>query len=133
MAGGLFERCFERVEDPRMANKCRHKLLDIIIAVCATIANADRSLLPGQYVRIRLAVSEQPDALMVPQVALGSSQLGKYVYVVGKGNKADMRLVSLGPTDGALISVEKGISEGDQVISGNLQKIGPGSLVKPLP
>ena len=70
---------------------------------------------------------------MVPQVALGSSQLGKYVYVVGKGNKADMRLVSLGPTDGALISVEKGISEGDQVISGNLQKIGPGSLVKPLP
>ena len=99
----------------------------------ATIANTDRSLLPGQYVRIRLAVSEQPDALMVPQVALGSSQLGKYVYVVGKGNKADMRLVSLGPTDGALISVEKGISEGDQVISGNLQKIGPGSLVKPLP
>ena len=75
----------------------------------------------------------RPDALMVPQVALGSSQLGKYVYVVGKGNKADMRLVSLGPTDGALISVEKGISEGDQVISGNLQKIGPGSLVKPLP
>jgi multidrug efflux system membrane fusion protein len=103
------------------------------IVARATIANTDRSLLPGQYVRIRLAVSEQPDALMVPQVALGSSQLGKYVYVVGKGNKADMRLVSLGPTDGALISVEKGISEGDQVISGNLQKIGPGSLVKPLP
>lgn len=53
----------------------------------ATIANADLTLLPGQYVRIRLAVSEQPDALMVPQTALGSSQLGKYVYVVSKDNK----------------------------------------------
>jgi multidrug efflux system membrane fusion protein len=99
----------------------------------ATIANADHSLLPGQYVRIRLAVSQQPDALMVPQTALGSSQLGQYVYVVGKGNKADMHLVSLGPTDGALVAVEKGVAEGEQVISGNLQKIGPGSLVKPLP
>ncbi|HEY6832459.1 MAG TPA: efflux RND transporter periplasmic adaptor subunit [Pseudolabrys sp.] len=99
----------------------------------ATIANADRTLLPGQYVRIRLAISEQPDALMVPQAALGSSQLGKYLYVVGKGNKADMRLVSLGPTDGALVAVEKGVSEDDHVISGNLQKIGPGSPVQPLP
>ena len=103
------------------------------IVARATIANADRSLLPGQYVRIRLAVSEQPDALVVPQAALGSSQLGKYVYVVGKDNKVDMRLVSLGPTDGNLVAIDKGISEGDQVISGNLQKIGPGSLVQPLP
>jgi multidrug efflux system membrane fusion protein len=103
------------------------------IVARATIANADRSLLPGQYVRVRLAVSERPDALVVPQAALGSSQLGKYVYVVGEGNKVDMRLVSLGPTDGNLVAIDKGISEGDRVISGNLQKIGPGSLVQPLP
>ncbi len=103
------------------------------IVARATIANADHSLLPGQYIRIRLAIREQPDALVVPQTALGSSQLGKYVYVVGKDNKVDMRLVSLGPTDGNLVVIAKGISEGDQVISGNLQKIGPGSLVQPLP
>jgi multidrug efflux system membrane fusion protein len=44
-----------------------------------------------------------------------------------------MRLVSLGPTDGAFVSVNKGVAEGDRVISGNLQKIGPGSPVQPLP
>jgi multidrug efflux system membrane fusion protein len=103
------------------------------IVARATIANTDMTLLPGQYVRIRLAVREQPNALLVPHVALGSSQLGKYVYVVGKDNKADMRLVSLGPSDGDLVSVEKGVAAGDQIISGNLQKIGPGSLVRPLP
>ncbi len=99
----------------------------------ATIANDDLSLLPGQYVRVRLSVRDQPDALMVPQTALGSSQLGKYVYVVGEGNKADQRLVTLGPTDHELIVVNKGISENDQIISGNLQKIGPGAPVQPLP
>jgi len=103
------------------------------IVARATIKNQDLSLLPGQYVRIRLAVSNQPDALMVPQAALGSSQLGKYLYVVGEGNKVDMRLVSLGPTDGDQVAILKGVSENDQVISGNLQKIGPGMPVQPLP
>jgi membrane fusion protein, multidrug efflux system len=39
----------------------------------------------------------------------------------------------LGPMDGELVSVTKGLSEGERVIVGNLQKIGPGSPVKPLP
>jgi multidrug efflux system membrane fusion protein len=97
----------------------------------ATIANSDLTLLPGQYVRIRLAIRMEPDALMVPQAALGSNQLGKYLYVVGEGNKADQRLVSLGPTDGNLVAVRKGVAEGEHVISGNLQKIGPGAPVQP--
>jgi multidrug efflux system membrane fusion protein len=103
------------------------------ITARATIANDDRSLLPGQYVRVRLAVGEVPDALMVPQVALGSSQLGKYVYVIGEGSKVDLRLVELGPSEGDLISVRKGVSENDQIISGQLQKIGPGMPVQALP
>ena len=103
------------------------------ITARATIANADFHLLPGQYVRIQLHVREQPDALMAPQIALGSSQLGKYVYVVGEGNKVDKRLVSLGQTDGDLVAIVGGVAEGDQVIVGNLQKIGPGMPVQPMP
>jgi multidrug efflux system membrane fusion protein len=103
------------------------------ITARATIANDDLALLPGQYVRVRIAVSEQPNALLVPQTALGSSQLGKYVYVVGEGSKVDMRLVELGATEGDLISVTKGVGEHDQIISGNLQKIFPGMPVQPLP
>jgi multidrug efflux system membrane fusion protein len=98
----------------------------------ATIANKDMSLLPGQYVNIRLLVGERPNSLMVPQVALGSNQLGKFVYVVDQG-KVGMRLVDLGPTEGPLVSVTKGVVEGDQIISGNLQKIGPGMPVTPVP
>ncbi|MBV9516832.1 MAG: efflux RND transporter periplasmic adaptor subunit [Hyphomicrobiales bacterium] len=103
------------------------------ITARATIANGDFALLPGQYVRARLHLRDEPDALLVPQTALGSSQLGKYVYVVGTDNKAEQRLVTLGPTAGELVVVTKGVHEGDQIITGNLQKIGPGAPVQPLP
>lgn len=103
------------------------------ITARATIGNAKFMLMPGQYVRVRLHIRQQPDALMVPQTALGSSQLGKYLYVVGKGNTVDQRLVSLGPTSGDLVAILSGVSEGDQVITGNLQKIGPGMPISPLP
>jgi len=97
----------------------------------AIIRNSDFMLLPGQYVRIRLRVGEQPDALMVPQTAIGSSQLGKYVYVIGQDNKVEQHLVALGPADGDLVAVA-GVAESDQIVVGNLQKIGPGAVVQPI-
>ena len=102
------------------------------ITARATVANPRFSLLPGQYVRIRVHVGDEPNALLVPQTALGSSQLGKYVYVIGADSKAEQKLVSLGPTDGDAVSV-KGLAETDRVITGNLQKIGPGSPVMVIP
>jgi multidrug efflux system membrane fusion protein len=44
-----------------------------------------------------------------------------------------MRTVTLGSTDGDRVAVLKGVSEGDRIITGNLQKIGPGAPVQPLP
>ena len=103
------------------------------IAARVTIANPDFALLPGQYVRVRLHIRDEPDALMAPMAALGSSQTGKFVYVVGEGERAEQRPLTLGATDGEFVSVVKGLKEGERVIVGNLQKIGPGSPVKPLP
>jgi multidrug efflux system membrane fusion protein len=103
------------------------------ITARATVSNPNFALLPGQYVRIRLHIKDEPNALMAPQTALGSSQLGKYLYVVGKRGNADQRFVTLGPSDGELVSIVKGVLAGDQIITGNLQKIGPGMPVRPLP
>lgn len=103
------------------------------VAARATIANAAFDLLPGQYVHLRLSVGSEPDVLMAPQVALGSSQLGKFVYVVGKDSKVEMRMVQIGRTDGDQIAILSGLTESDLVIAGNLQKIWPGVPVQPLP
>jgi membrane fusion protein, multidrug efflux system len=101
------------------------------IVARATIANPDHSLLPGEFVHVRLHVDDRPDTLLVPQVALGSSQLGKYVYVADNG-KAQQRMVSIGATYGDRIVVTKGLTAGDAVIVGNLQKIAPGAPVRPV-
>ncbi|MCW6509371.1 efflux RND transporter periplasmic adaptor subunit [Lichenifustis flavocetrariae] len=99
----------------------------------ATIANADFGLLPGQYVRISLHVRDMHDMLLVPQAAVGSSQLGKYVFVVSPSGTVDQKLVSLGTTQGDRVAVLTGLQGDDQVITGNLQKIGPGMPVQAMP
>ena len=92
----------------------------------ATIANADKSLLPGQYVRAVVHVGDKPDALLLPQIAVGSSQLGKFVYVVGKDDKIEQRNVTLGPQQGPLVVVSGDVAEGDRVVTGTAHKRGPG-------
>jgi membrane fusion protein, multidrug efflux system len=102
------------------------------ITARATVPNPKFTLLPGQYVHIRVHLRNEPDAMLVPRTAIGSSQLGNYVYLVGADGKAEQKLVTLGSDDGDLVSA-KGLAETDRVITGNLQKIGPGSPVSPLP
>ena len=103
------------------------------IAARATIPNHDLTLLPGQYIRARVNIGDRPDALLVPQAAIGSNQIGKFVYVVGAGDTAEQRMVQLGPTYGEFVVVNKGVKEGETIITGNLQKLGPGAAVQPKP
>jgi len=53
------------------------------LAARASLANGDRYLLPGYSVRVRIPLQAQP-ALLVPDVALGSGQSGRYVLVVNQ-------------------------------------------------
>jgi multidrug efflux system membrane fusion protein len=103
------------------------------ITARATISNLDHTLLPGEFVHVRVHIADQPDALLVPQVALGSSQLGRFVYVVGKDGKVEQQFVSPGASYGSLIVIDQGVKEGDRIIVGNLQKISVGMPVRPEP
>src|SRR5271166_2212776 len=103
------------------------------ITARATISNPDHTLLPGEFVHVHVHIADRPDTLLVPQVALGSSQLGRFVYVVGKDGKAEQRIVSPGASYGSLIVIDKGVQEGDRIIVGNLQKIAAGASVQPVP
>ncbi|GAB2175542.1 efflux RND transporter periplasmic adaptor subunit [Dongia sp. agr-C8] len=103
------------------------------ITARATLENADKALLPGQYVKVRLHLTDEPDALLVPQIALGSSQMGRFVYVIGAQGTVEQRFIETGALMGDKVVINKGLQAGDKVITGNLQKIGPGMPVQPLP
>jgi multidrug efflux system membrane fusion protein len=100
------------------------------ITARAQVANPDRALLPGQFVRVRLAIGTTPNALLVPQAAIGASQTGQYVYTVGPDNKAEQRFVTLGARYSDRVVVTGPLKEGDKVIVGNLQRVSPNALVR---
>lgn len=97
-----------------------------------TIANPHHTLLPGEFVDVRLRVGNRANTLLVPQAALGSDQFGKYVYVAEQG-RAAQRMVTIGANYGDMVVITKGLAPHDEVIVGNLQKIASGTPVRPIP
>ena len=97
----------------------------------AIVENPTRVLLPGLFVRVRVPIEKQDDALLVPDVALGSDQSGRYVYVVNKDNVVEQRNVDMGPLDGTLRVINKGVNADDRVIVAGLLRAIPGQKVEP--
>ncbi len=99
----------------------------------AKFANADRRLLPGQFVRVRLEGFMRAAALAVPQRAIMQGLGRQFVYVVGAGDTVVARDVQTGPWTGSLWIIDSGLSAGDRVVVEGTQKVAPGRVVKPVP
>src|SRR4051812_35509036 len=101
------------------------------LAVRGVLPNADRVLLPGYFVRVRVPFGEANNALLVPDVALGSDQSGRYVLVVTADNVIEQRKVQTGPLDGDLRVIESGLKPDDRVVIAGLLRSIPGQKVDP--
>jgi RND family efflux transporter MFP subunit len=101
------------------------------LAVRGIIPNSDRALLPGLFVRIRVPVETQDNALLVPDTALGSDQSGRYVLVVNKDNVVEQRKVETGPVDNGLRVIDSGLTPEDRVVIAGLLRSIPGQKVDP--
>ena len=101
------------------------------LPVRGVLPNADRALLPGFFVRVRVPVDQVQNALFVPDVALGSDQAGRYLLVVNADNVVEQRKVRVGPLDGELRVIEEGLKPDDRVITAGLLRAIPGQKVDP--
>jgi RND family efflux transporter MFP subunit len=101
------------------------------LAVRGVLPNAERVLLPGYYVRVRVPFDQQQDALLVPDVALGSDQGGRYVLVVNSDNVVEQRKVQVGPVEGDLRVIDSGLKPDDRVVIAGLLRAIPGQKVDP--
>ncbi|GEC58558.1 MULTISPECIES: efflux RND transporter periplasmic adaptor subunit [Bradyrhizobium] len=101
------------------------------LAVRGVFANPDRTLLPGFYVRVRVPFEKQDDALLVPDVAIGSDQAGRYVLVVNAENVVEQRKVTTGPLDEGLRVIESGLKPDDRIVTAGLLRAIPGQKVDP--
>lgn len=104
------------------------------VALRAEVPNKDGLLLPGQYVRVRLAQAEVPSGILVPQQAVTRGTSGDTVMVVGPDNKPGPRPVKIGSQSGTNWVVLDGLKAGEQVVVDGFQKMqAPGTVVKPVP
>jgi RND family efflux transporter MFP subunit len=102
------------------------------LLVRGILANPDRTLLPGFFVRMRLPMGRvDQNALMVPDRALQEDQGGRYLLVVGKDDVIQQRYVQLGELVGPLRVVTAGLKPDDRVVVGDLWRASPGTKVTP--
>lgn len=98
----------------------------------AVFKNTGAALLPGMFTRLRLAASQIDKALLVPAVAVGEDQAGKYLLVVGKDNRVARHGVVLGPEQGSNVVISSGITADDHVVVRGLIRARPGRVVTPI-
>ena len=97
----------------------------------AQIANPKGLFTPGMFARVRVPGSVPYEALLVPDVAIASEQVRKYVMVVGSDNKVTQKYVTLGQLAGNLRIIKDGVSADDKVVVNGLARIRPNIEVKP--
>jgi multidrug efflux system membrane fusion protein len=95
----------------------------------AIFSNGDMTLFPNQFVNARLLVNMLHDVILVPSPAVQRNAQGAYVYVIGPDQKASMRPIKDGTTDGTVTAVE-GVKTGETVATDGFDKLQDGVKVK---
>jgi RND family efflux transporter MFP subunit len=98
----------------------------------AVFSNPNAVFTPGMFGRIRVPGSPEYQALLVPDAAIGTEQVRKFVLVVGADNTAAARYVTLGQlVDGKLRVIKDGLKADDRVVVNGLMRVRPGQKVIP--
>jgi len=98
----------------------------------AQFANPTALFTPGMFGRILIPGSAEYDALLVPDVAIGTEQIRKFVYVVDAENTVRQKYIELGSLQGRLRVVRSGLEAEDRVVVNGLMRARPGVKVTPL-
>lgn len=103
------------------------------ITLRAELPNPKGTLLPGLYVRVRLAQAEVADGVWLPQQAVARGATGESVLVVADDGSVSARPVKLGLAQGGKALVLSGLKAGEKVVVDGLQKTKAGGKARPVP
>jgi multidrug efflux system membrane fusion protein len=93
-------------------------------------ANADSALYPNQFVNVRMIVDTRPDAILVPSAAIQRGSPGTFVYVVKDDKTVSVQAVKLGPVQGEITAIDRGLAAGAMVVVDGADKLREGAAVE---
>ena len=99
------------------------------IKLKASFPNLDRELWPGLFVQVSLQLALQPHAVVVPSVALQTSQQGQYIYVVKADKTVEMRPVTIDRQQGDETVIADGLKGGEEIVTQGQLRLTPGAHV----
>src|SRR5580765_1370480 len=99
------------------------------IKVKGTFPNTDRRLWPGQFVNVNVTLSTEPNAIVVPSMAVQTGQQGTYVFVVKPDQTVDLRPVTVERSSGDLSVIKTGVTPGETVVTDGQLRLNPGTRV----
>ncbi|WP_213762185.1 efflux RND transporter periplasmic adaptor subunit [Caballeronia sp. dw_19] len=100
------------------------------IRVRARFDNADGTLVPGLYARIKVGGGTPHPAVLIDDAAIGTDQDKKFVMVVDSDNRVQYREVTLGTLSDGLRVIAKGLQPGERIVVNGLQRVRPNDVVK---
>ena len=99
----------------------------------AKTLGGDRTLVDGGFLPVILQSKTAQQRVTVPREAVLADQQGDYVFVLGPGNTAQRRNITMGDSTALLAVAASGLAAGETVIADGVQRVKPGAPVKPMP
>jgi multidrug efflux system membrane fusion protein len=96
----------------------------------ATMSNPDHHFWPGQFVDVKLVLSTEKGAVLIPSQATQISQQGPFVYVVKPDDTAELRPVKLGQRQGDDVVVTEGVAANERIVLAGQMLVRPGGKVR---
>jgi membrane fusion protein, multidrug efflux system len=94
------------------------------------LSNPDHHFWPGQFVDVKLLLTTEKQAVLIPNEAAQISQKGPFVYVVKSDDTAELRPVKLGQRQGDQVVIAEGVSAGERVVLAGQMLVRPGGKVR---
>ena len=101
------------------------------IRVRAVYQNENGELVPGLFARVRMGSADSAPTILINEKAIGTDQSKKFVFVVGAGNKAEYREVTLGQDVDGLKVIKTGLKPGEKIVVNGLMRVRPGAPITP--
>jgi multidrug efflux system membrane fusion protein len=94
------------------------------------VPNTNEVIWPGQFVNVRIVLTIEPEAVVVPEAAVQPGQDGSFVYLIDENSKVKVQPVVVSRQLGADVVIASGIKAGDRVITEIPQALNPGATVQ---
>lgn len=99
------------------------------VRVKAQITNDKRTLLPGQFARVKLEANTLKDAILVPSQAVVINPRGRFIYVVGSDDKVSLKPIKVTYEYQGKAAIT-GVEVGERVVIEGKQNLRPGTKIR---